>query len=283
MKHIAIVPARNEERFIALTLRSLVEQTLPPDRIYVVDDGSTDRTPDIVREFADETGTVHLVRLPRRAERRMGGGVVHAFNAGYEQCRHLEFTYVSKLDADHVFPPDYFERVLGHLDAHPDWAAAGGVPHEEVGGRVRGWKMQKSHVPGSLKTVRKDVFDRMGGFLPTLGWDIVDIVKMHSLGYRTGWLDIPVTHLRRHASAEGTLKGKAQWGEGAWILGSHPLYVLARGALQIAHPPYVLSGFAFWWGYLAAAWKQQPRVPDPELVRALRREQVQRLLGFNRT
>jgi len=282
VRHVAIIPARNEERFLEGTLRSLLAQTEPPDRIYVVDDGSTDGTPDIVRRLAAEHPSLHLVQLPVRAERRMGGGVVHAFDAGYAECRDLDFTYVSKLDADHLFPPDYFERVLGFLDANPDHAAAGGVPHEEIGGRVHRWRMPAHHVPGSLKTIRKDVFDRMGGFIATLGWDIIDLVKMHSLGYRTTNLDIPVQHLRQHASAEGTLKGKAQWGEGAWIIGSHPLFVLARGAYRMAESPYVLGGLAFWWGYLRAAVRRRPRITDRDLVRALRREQVQRLLRLNR-
>ncbi|HEX8692863.1 MAG TPA: glycosyltransferase family A protein [Longimicrobium sp.] len=282
MRHVAIIPARNEERFLEGTLRSLLAQTEPPDLVYVVDDGSTDRTPDIVRAVAAESPSVRLLQLPPRAKRQMGGGVVRAFDAAYQQVRHLDFAYVSKLDADLVFPPDYFERVLGFLDAHPDHAAAGGVPVETIGGREVRWRVPAHNVPGPLKTVRKDVYDRMGGFIATLGWDIVDLVKMRSLGYRTTNLDIPVRHLRQHGSAEGRLRGKAQWGEGAWIIGSHPLFVAARGLYRMAEAPYVLSGLAFWWGYLAAALRRRPRLADRDLVRALRREQVERLLRFNR-
>lgn len=282
MNHVAIIPARNEERFIEGTLRSLLGQTEPPDRIVVVDDGSTDRTPEIVRALAAESPSIQLVSLPVRKERRMGGGVVLAFDAGYQAVRHLEFTYVSKLDADHLFPPDYFARVLGFLDANPDYGAAGGIPHEEIGGRTHRWRMPRSHVPGSLKTMRRDAFDRMGGFRATLGWDIVDLVQMHTLGFRTTWLDIPVQHLRQHGSAEGTLKGRVQWGEGAWIIGSHPLFVAARGVYRMLEPPYLLSGLAFWWGYLRAALRRSPQLEDRALVRALRREQLERLFKLNR-
>ena len=282
MRHVAIVPARNEERFIAPTLDSILAQTEPPDRVYVVDDGSTDATAEIVRGFAARDPRVVLVRREQRRERRMGGGVVDAFNAAYELCRDEDFTYVSKLDADQLLPEDYFARVLGHLDAHPDWAAAGGVPYEPVAGMQVRWRMPATHVPGSLKTMRKDVFDRMGGFVPVLGWDIVDGVKMRSLGYRTGHLDLPVTHLRQHGSAEGKVRGKVQWGEGAWIIGSHPLFVAARGFYRMREPPFVVSGLAFWWGYLRAALRRTPRIADTELVRAVRREQVQRLIHFNR-
>jgi poly-beta-1,6-N-acetyl-D-glucosamine synthase len=282
MRHVAIVPARNEARFITPTLESLLGQTEPPDRVYVVDDGSTDATPEIVRELAARDPRVVLVRREQRRERRMGGGVVDAFNAGYALCRDEAFAYVSKLDADQVLPHDYFARVLGFLDAHPDWAAAGGVPYEPVAGMQVRWRMPATHVPGSLKTMRKDVFDRMGGFVPVLGWDIIDGVKMRSMGYRTGHLDLPVRHLRQHGSAEGKVRGKVQWGEGAWIIGSHPLFVVARGIYRMREPPFVVSGLAFWWGYVRAALRRTPRIPDAELVRAVRREQVRRLTHFNR-
>ena len=281
MRHVAIVPARDEERFIAGTLASILEQTEPPDRVCVVDDGSRDRTAEIVEALAAADPRVVLVRRPRR-ERRMGGGVVEAFQAGYDRFRDESFPYLSKLDADQVLPPDYFARVLGFLDAHPEYAAAGGVPYEPVAGMQLRWRMPATHVPGSLKTMRREVFDRMGGFVPVLGWDILDGVQMRALGYRTRHLDIPVRHLRQHGSAEGKVRGKVQWGEGAWIIGSHPLFVAARGVYRMREAPFVVSGLAFWWGYLRAALRRTPRIPDPALVEAVRREQLHRLLHFDR-
>jgi poly-beta-1,6-N-acetyl-D-glucosamine synthase len=283
MRHVVIIPARNEEEFLARTLQSILRQSEPPDRIYVVDDGSTDATPDIVRRLAAAHPSVHLVQREDRGGRRLGGGVVDTFNAAYDLCRHEAFTYVSKIDADQILPVDYFERLLAFLDRRPDYAAASGVPWDRIGQRLVRERMPRSHVAGSLKTVRKRVFDEMGGFLPTLGWDILDVVKMRSLGYRTGYVeDLRVEHLRQHASAEGVLKGKAQWGEGAYIIGSHPLFVIARGVYRMLEPPYVIGGFAFWWGYVKAVIQKPARIPDTALITALRREQITRLVRFNR-
>ena len=284
MRHVAIVVAKNEEHFIGRMLRSLRAQTAPPDRVYVVDDGSTDATAEVVTALAAEWPALVLVRRPIGIPRTHDDGVVPAFRAAYDLCPEMEFTYVSRLDADIEFHPDYFQRVLDHLDAHPDWAMAGGVPYEEVGGRVRAWKMPAHHVPGALKTMRRDVFDRIGGFTPTYSWDIVDGVAMRALGYRTGHLPLRVEHLRPHGSYEGVLRGRVKWGEGAWTMGAHPLYALARGAYLMRHNrPFVLAGAAFWWGYLRAALRRTPRIADDGLIRALRREQLQRLLRLNRT
>lgn len=283
MRHAAIVVAKNEEQFIGRMLRSLRAQTAPPDRVYVVDDGSTDGTADVVAAMAAEWPALRLVRRPAGIPRNHEDGVVPAFQAAYDLLRGEEVTYVSRLDADIDFPPHYFGAVLDHLDAHPDWGMAGGVPHEEVGGEVRAWKMPAQHVPGALKTMRRDVFDRMGGFVPTYSWDIVDGVAMRALGYRTGHLPIRVEHLRPHGSYEGVLRGRVKWGEGAWTIGAHPLYALARGAyLTVHNRPFVLAGLAFWWGYLRAALRRTPRIPQTEITRALRREQVGRLMGMVR-
>jgi poly-beta-1,6-N-acetyl-D-glucosamine synthase len=282
-RHVVIVPARNEEEFLGATLDSLLSQTEPPDRIYVVDDGSTDGTADLVRERARAHPSLRLVQRSDRGTRRMGGGVVDTFNAGYARCRDEPFAYVSKIDADQVLPPDYFQRLLAYLDANPDFAAASGVPWDRIGDRLVRERMPRSHVAGSLKTIRKSVFDEMGGFVPTLGWDIIDVVKMRSLGHRTGHLEeLRVEHLRQHGSAEGILRGKAQWGEGAYVIGSHPLFVLARGFYRMFEPPYLLGGLAFWWGYLRAAAARRARITDRGLIRALRRDQLTRLVRLNR-
>jgi poly-beta-1,6-N-acetyl-D-glucosamine synthase len=283
MRHVAIVVAKNEERFIGRMLRSLRAQTAPPDRVYVVDDGSTDATAQVVEALAAEWPALFLVRRPAGIPRTHDDGVVPAFQAAYALLRGVDVDYVSRLDADIEFHPDYFQRLLEHLDAHPDWAMAGGVPYEEVGGQVRGWRMPTHHVPGALKTMRRDVFDRIGGFTPTYSWDIVDGVAMRALGYRTGHLPLRVEHLRPHGSYEGVLRGRVKWGEGAWTIGSHPLYALARGAYLMGHNrPYVLAGAAFWWGYLRAALRRTPRIADAALTRALRREQLARLTGMMR-
>jgi biofilm PGA synthesis N-glycosyltransferase PgaC len=213
----------------------------------------------------------------------MGGGVVQAFSAGYEDCKAQLFTYVSKIDADMILPPAYFETLLAFLDDHPEFGAAGGVPYDQIRGKWRRWRMPDSHVPGPLKTMRRVAYDAIGGFVPCLGWDILDEVKMRSLGFRTGHVEqLKVLHLRPHASAEGMLRGKAHWGEGAYVIGSHPLFVLARAFYRMWEPPYVIGGIAMLWGYCKAAAQRLPHVASPDLIETLRREQLHRLLHLNR-
>lgn len=283
MKHVVIIPARNEAGRIERTLTSLLGQTSAPDRIYVVDDGSNDDTPRLVEEFGAQDQRVKLIRKTDRGFRKMGGGVVETFNEAYAQCKGEPFEYISKIDADLVFPTDYFEKIFAVMDADPKIGAASGVLFDVIGDHKELLRIPPGHVPGPLKTFRKRAFDEMGGFIAVLGWDIIDLVKLRSLGYTTrNFPELHVTHLRQHGSAEGTWKGKANWGRGAWIIGSHPLFVFLRGFYRMLEPPYIIGGLAFWKGYIEG-WKNNiPRIDDKALIRALRREQLYRIFHRNR-
>jgi biofilm PGA synthesis N-glycosyltransferase PgaC len=214
----------------------------------------------------------------------MGPAVVRAFTFAYRRHAQGQYTYVSKFDADLVFPADYCATVLRHLDEHPDVGVAGGVIREDVDGRPVRPRMAPNHVSGALKTFRKTALDAIGGLEIVSGWDIIDQVKLRILGWRTSVLvRLPVLHRRAHGSRNGHVLGKADWGRGAYAIGSHPLFVVARGLYRMLEPPYVIAGVAFWGGYLLAALRRVPRVRDPFVIARLRAEQLDRLRFWSRS
>lgn len=95
-----IVPAFNAAEFLPVTLRSLQQQTTPPARVLVVDDGSTDRTAAIAEELGAE------------CLRQQNRGPGAARNRGLEAAT-TEF--VAFLDADDWYAPDKLERSIAHL------------------------------------------------------------------------------------------------------------------------------------------------------------------------
>ena len=283
MRHLAIIPACNEGRFIGDTLASLLGQTEPPDRIVVVDDGSSDDTGAIVEAVAALHPEVTLLRHQRSPDDVMGPAVVRAFMFAYDQFEPDTYTYVSKLDADLVFPPTYCAALLRHLDDHPELGVAGGVLLEEARGKPVRLRAAPNHVLGALKTFRQVALRAIGGFEAIAGWDIIDQVKLRTLEWRTEALArLPVSHRREHGARYGRVLGKADWGLGAWAIGSHPLFVLARGLYRMLEPPYVIGGLAFWGGYVLAAVRGAPRLRDPVVVSRLRKEQLHRLRVWNR-
>jgi cellulose synthase/poly-beta-1,6-N-acetylglucosamine synthase-like glycosyltransferase len=110
-----LVPARNEERAIAAALDSIARQTYRHLQVVVVDDGSTDRTPEIVRLRIAEDPRFELVPSRR-------SGIPAALNQGLELARG---TWLVRVDAHSTVGPSYVERLLGHL-REGRWGGVGG-------------------------------------------------------------------------------------------------------------------------------------------------------------
>jgi len=109
-----LIDTYNHEAFIEQAIRSVLDQDFPAARreIIVVDDGSTDRTPDIVRQFEPQ------VRLIRKSN----GGQASAFNAGISECRG---EIISFLDGDDWWTPDKLRRVVAELEKNPSLGSIG--------------------------------------------------------------------------------------------------------------------------------------------------------------
>src|ERR1700720_1445066 len=111
MKYVLITAARNEEAFIRKTLDSMVAQTLLPEQWVIIDDGSTDRTAEIVEPYTKRHPWIELVGRPRREDRNFASKA-RAVNAGLERVQSLGFEIVGNLDADVSFEPNYMEFLM---------------------------------------------------------------------------------------------------------------------------------------------------------------------------
>ena len=109
--YVLITPARNEERFLASTIESMVKQTELPARWVIVNDGSTDSTARIVRRYLADHPWMELVDLPVRTERNFAAKV-YAFNAGRERVKDIDYEMIGNLDADVSLEEDHFEFLL---------------------------------------------------------------------------------------------------------------------------------------------------------------------------
>lgn len=279
---VIISPCRDEAQFVELTLRSVVNQTRPPDRWIIVDDDSRDATPDIVSCYAANHRWIELVRRKRGGERQLGPGVVSAFNAGLAHLGDGPFDVIAKLDCDLEFGPACFAAILAHFnDARVGMAS--GTTSLKVDAQLVSERYTAYHVPGQAKFYRRACFEQIGGLQPIYGWDIIDETDAR----RHGWVTlsdptIQIVHNRLQGAALGTLRGRVIWGRGAYAIGSHPMFALARGIYRMAERPWLIGGVAFLWGFFSGYFDPAVRrAHDPDLVRYLRREQRYRLLHAN--
>ena len=165
MKYVLITAARNESAFIEHTLRSVVAQTHRPERWVIVDDGSTDETPQIVERHVKQNPWIELVRRPQRADRSFAGKA-HAVSAGLERVKDVQFEVMGNLDADVSFEPDYMAFVMGRFEGDPKLGVAG-TPFTEVGGydSTRDSFEGQNYVAGPCQLFRCTCWQDIGGYV----------------------------------------------------------------------------------------------------------------------
>lgn len=174
MNYYLVIPTHNEEAFISLTLDSLVGQTIPPTKVIVVNDNSTDKTEEIVKSYAAKYPYITLVNKKSSAVHMPGSKVIQAFHEGE---KHLDDNYdiLVKIDADLIFPLNYFETIINHFKSDDRIGMAGGFCYIEKNGEfVLENLTDKDHIRGALKAYRKETFKQIGGLKPAMGWDTVD-------------------------------------------------------------------------------------------------------------
>src|SRR5882672_10489646 len=128
-RYAIITPCRDEADYARVTLESITRQTVPPALWVIVDDGSTDSTPQILQEYADKFPYIKIIRCEDRGRRSVGPGVIDAFYAGYETIDPKDFNYVCKLDLDLDIPARYFETLMGKMAQNPRIGTCSGKPY----------------------------------------------------------------------------------------------------------------------------------------------------------
>jgi glycosyltransferase involved in cell wall biosynthesis len=275
---LLITPARDEAAHLEQTIRSVAAQTRTPDLWLIVDDGSTDETTSILARYAAEIPFLETMRAPQLDEgagedRLTLAAEARAFNRGLASLDAEDFTHVGKLDADVQLPPEYFKDLLAEFAAAPKLGIAGGTLLEQGLGGWRPTKVPGYHVRGALKLYSRECFEAIGGIEERLGWDTIDETYARMRGYETRSLpDLLARHHRPVATRGGALRGRARHGQCAYILRYGLPWALVRSFKAATQRPYVLSGFAFLYGYVRGMVRFEPKVEDERFKSFVRHE-----------
>jgi hypothetical protein len=198
-----IIPAFNQGQYLGKAIQSVLDQTYPDFEILVIDDGSTDDTPVVTRQFADPR--IQYIYQDNR-------GLSGARNTG---IRHAQGDYLSYLDSDDLFLPEKLELLVDFLENHPEYGLAAGqaVPIDENDqpiGKIFDTPLPQDtvrlllgnplHVGSVL--VNRTWQDKAGLFDETLrsyeDWDMW--LRLALLGCKMGWIARPVSLYRFHTA-----------------------------------------------------------------------------------
>jgi glycosyltransferase involved in cell wall biosynthesis len=272
--YVLISPCRNEADYMRRTLDSVVAQTVTPALWLIVDDGSTDATPEILRDYADKHDWITVVTKPDRGHRAVGPGVIDAFYFGVEQIDLAAYAYSCKLDLDLELPPRYFEILISRMEDDPRLGTCSGKPYIMRNGTLVSERRGDEMSVGMTKFYRRECFDDIGGYVREVMWDAIDCHKARQKGWiARSWdePDLRFEHLRPMGSSQsGIYTGRRRHGFGQYFMGSDPLFFLATSVFRMAEPPYILGGLAAIQGYLGAWLRRDRQLDDPELIRFIR-------------
>jgi len=278
LRYAVITPAHNEARFLPQVIRAMAAQTALPSQWLILDDRSTDDTWAQLVSWAKEIPFLKPVQITGPPGRRVGANVVRLFQQGLALAP-PEAEFVVKMDADVILPPGYFQELLARFAADPLLGLASGKTFNLQEGRWVLERIADSHVTGACKTYRRRCLNDMGGLVPILGWDVLDVVQARMAGWRTkSFRDLPLYHLRLTGSAQGMARANLSYGRSYYAMRAHPLFVAAKALYRSLEKPYLMS-LLILVGYLMAALQKEERLRDAALTRFLRREQLQRLRG----
>jgi glycosyltransferase involved in cell wall biosynthesis len=204
-----LLPVRGAENFLDVCIASLERQTLRDFEVVAVDDGSTDRSAEILDAWARRDSRVRVIHQPAT-------GLVASLNTGLELCT---APFVARMDADDVSHPLRFELQARALEKEPDLGVIScrvrHFPWHSVGQGFRiyeGWlnslvtpeeiereRFVESPVAHPSAMLRREVAERSGGYRD-LGWpeDYEFWLRLLEAGVRVGKLDPYLYFWREH-------------------------------------------------------------------------------------
>ena len=276
-----VIPAYNEEAFIAKTLQSLVEQTFLPKRIVVVNDNSTDNTQKIIDSFSEKHALISSVLNKSEAIHIPGEKVINAFNKGFESLDN-NYDIICKFDADIILPKNYFEKLLNAFSLNNKVGIAGGNLYIK---NDKTWVFEnisnKKKVRGPIKLYRKECFKEIGGLKKSIGWDTVDELLAQYQGWEIHTDEsLHVKHLKPTGNAY-TKASKHKQGEAFYLL----RYGFWLSSIASAKLAFNKKSFLFFIntlkGYLKAKNKKLPFIVSEKegvFIRKLRWDGIKKKL-----
>ena len=212
-----LLPAHNARRYLEEALRSVLAQTFEDFECLVVDDGSTDRTPEVIARYAQADERVRPLWTAHV-------GVVEALNAGLREARG---EVIARMDADDLCEPGRFERQVAHLRENPDCVLVGSwvrlidpygselnelrpaTGHKKIEAQLleaNGWAIIHPAV-----MMRREAVRAAGGYRPQYQWseDIDLFLRLAEIG-RLANLPEVLLRYRQHFSSVNRTRRKTQ-------------------------------------------------------------------------
>lgn len=263
-------PCKNEEKSLPEFAESIINQTIKPNLWVIVDDSSTDKSPEILNDLVTKHDWIRVIKS-EGTKRDLGFHYAKVVSEGLSQVfeigsfENIPFEYIGLIDADMILENTFFEKIIDRFEKDPNLGIASGSALYYDADRLVAEKGRENLPIGGLRVWRRKCFIETGGFPISYSPDSVSNVLAILRGWETKKFDdIVGIQTRRTSSAEGLWKGYKTKGKSDYYRGYHPLYAILKFVkYSFTSPSYI--GIAYLEGYIYGIVKIRKRIDIQEV------------------
>jgi biofilm PGA synthesis N-glycosyltransferase PgaC len=280
--YVLISPCRSECRYVRATLESILAPSVRPPKWIIVDGGSTDAIPEVLREYAAQHTWIQIITRKDRVHRALGSSVVDPLHVGCEAIEPSDFALLCKLDLDLRHQPRCFELLMERMLANAPLFSSLRKAYVMQNGRLEPERSGDDTSLDMTKFYRTTCFQAIGGFVREVVWEGIDNHPCHMRGWiacsRDG-PDLRFVQLRPTGSSQESIYVcRMQHFFGLYFMGTEPLFMVASAASRDTQKPHHIGSTAILRGWVRAAIQKKPRCGKPAFRRFLRQNHMRNML-----
>jgi glycosyltransferase involved in cell wall biosynthesis len=248
VNYVAVTPCKNEEKTINKCVQSVLKQTIPPKAYVVVNDGSTDKTPDILKRFQPK---VTVITRPVGSPRTRGS---HHRNLLLTSSKFVtemvpEWDFLITIDADEILAQDYMEKILQKTKENPKLGITSGIPYTKIDGGYRKIYNASNNVWNGARIYRRECWEDLHPIPSIQGWDMW--VQFEAV--RKGWNVKPFDNINFYEERPWggtTIQYWIRRGFARKRLGFSTLTHLLTCIMRLTHKPVIIGAIAFFLSFV---------------------------------
>lgn len=264
-----MTPAKNEEIFLQVVADSIVKQSIQPRLWVIVDDGSTDKTPEIITTLEENYPWIKGIQLPSHP-RDLFFHYSYVCKTGfdflikYAEESKIVFDYIALIDADTKVEEKYFEKLLIEFQKDETLGIASGNISDQIDENIiQEYRVYYPRGTGRIWT--KKCFMDTGGYLVEAAADSVSNIKAILKGYHIQLFNnIHAIQLRPTRGADNLWETYKKDGQLAYYMDLHPALIFMNIIYFSMIRPYYL-GIPYFLGYCRSLFTRGNKIPDNEV------------------
>lgn len=269
-RYIVVTACKNEEENLPNLIESMVSQTIISVLWVIVDDGSTDKTPEIIKEAGEKYNWIQSIRFgidSRDIGLHLSSVLKKGFDFAIKFCMKngIDYGYLSNIDGDIILEPAFFENLITEFEKDSKLGIASGGAKLIVGERIVHAKVRVDEPSGGHMLIRKRCFEECRGIQMSSTWDAALRTNAKLRGWKTRRFEENiVAHIGDVIGGDGYWKGYLEHGRRAYRFNIHPIHVIIKSIKYLFEKPYYI-GIAYLIGYFKDFILRKEQTEDEEI------------------